>query len=118
MYRKVPVRFGPEVAGKGPAPRAPCRRPTGVQGGDPVAGGEASGPVRPRSWSSGRFTGCCRRWPGCCAGGGDARGDGGQRSVYRAGVSRLTELDYTEVIVVNPAHVKALKGQYRRAGLR
>ena len=30
MHRKVPVRFGPEVAGKGPAPRAPRRRPTGV----------------------------------------------------------------------------------------
>src|SRR5271166_3546985 len=32
MHRKVPVRFGPEVAGKGPAPRAPRRRPTGVPG--------------------------------------------------------------------------------------
>ena len=30
MHRKVPVRLGPEVAGKGPAPRAPRRRPTGV----------------------------------------------------------------------------------------
>ena len=30
MHRKVPVRFGPGAAGKGPAPQAPRRRPTGV----------------------------------------------------------------------------------------
>jgi integrase/recombinase XerD len=30
MQGNLPVRFGPEVAGKGPAPRAPRRRPTGV----------------------------------------------------------------------------------------
>jgi len=30
MHCKVHVRFGPEVAGKGPAPQAPRRRPTGV----------------------------------------------------------------------------------------
>src|ERR1035437_620666 len=30
MHRKVPVRFGPGVAGKGPAPQVPRRRPTGV----------------------------------------------------------------------------------------
>ena len=30
MHRKVPVRFGPGAAGKGPDPQAPRRRPTGV----------------------------------------------------------------------------------------
>ena len=30
MHRKVPVRFGPGAAGKGPEPQAPRRRPTGV----------------------------------------------------------------------------------------
>jgi hypothetical protein len=35
------VRFGPEAAGKGPALRAPRRRPTGIPGGNgrPVPGG-------------------------------------------------------------------------------
>jgi hypothetical protein len=44
MHRKVPVRFGPGAAGKGPAPRAPRRRPTGVDlGGAGRTGGRRAG---------------------------------------------------------------------------
>src|SRR6266516_5077016 len=55
MHRKVPVRFGPGPPGKGPAPQAPRRRPTGV-----ITCWKASG------W---RCSWCPRRRPGTPRGG-------------------------------------------------
>ena len=31
--------------------------------------GRSRGPARPRSWSTGRFTGCSSRWPASCVSG-------------------------------------------------
>ena len=50
--------------------------------------GEKPWPGRPRSWSSGRFTGCSGDGPRAAQAWCHARGDGGQRGLHRAGVLR------------------------------
>ena len=119
MHRKVPVRFGPEVAGKGPAPRAPRRRPTGVQGRDPVPGREAVDPEDRDLGVPDVLRGAAGDGPPAAPPRRDARGDGGHRGLHRAGVLRAVRAGLHRGRGDQPGARQGAEGpQDRREGLR
>src|SRR6266568_6577870 len=110
MHRKVPVRFGPEVAGKGPAPRAPRRRPTGVQGRDPVPG-DKPWTRKTEILEFRTFYGVLQHMAAELRERGVTHVVMEASGVYTEPVYyALMEQDFEQVAVINPAHAKALKG--------
>jgi hypothetical protein len=111
MHRKVPVRFGPEVAGKGPAPRAPRRRPTGVQVWTIRSPGEKPWTRKTEIFEYRTFYGVLQEMARDLRRRGVTHVVMEARGIYTDPVYyALCEQDFDEVAVVNPAHVKALRG--------
>src|ERR1700730_18506521 len=110
MHRKVPVRFGPEVAGKGPAPRAPRRRPTGVQGRD-RSPGDKPWTRKTEVLEYRTFYGVLQHMAIELVRRGVTHVVMEASGVYTEPVYyALAEQDFTQIAVINPAHAKALKG--------